>query len=601
MIWERNYNLDINSIKQLIYDSEIISFDIFDTLLLRPYSRPVDLFKHIEYIYKAENFCEERILAERNARKSYSNQEDITYDQIYEFIPDKYKGLQIDELNLEKQILTPNLQMKEVFEYAKSLNKKIIIVSDMYLPAKELSDILISKGFSGFHKIYVSGDLGKTKYRGSLYQLIIDEYGVSPDKILHLGDNNKSDYEIPLSFGMKAINCEKVLDKLFKINHRAQIFYNRQNNNLGASIILGVLSIILNNSDSVDIETNYWKYFGCLYGGPICYSFIKWVQNEIGRINIDTLLFIARDGYVLQKVFNMVNPNSKVNIVYLYAPRFLALSIIQDYLKQVFSNNIYLASSTIKAFLKMWEKEYEETCEFKSVDAGLNFIKEHKSDFQNIADKYTAKYKKYLAKLSLDNKNVGIVDTISTFFTAQKMLDKLLNRKNLALYWCVNRMYLNEAQLFYKFKTFDVAYYPSVHDWRIMEFIMTSPEAPIEDINEDGSPCYKVDLSDFEKDRIIKFQIIEEGILFFTSHVLQIFGNLEVFLSNKIVTDWINLFCDISTPFEKEQFSRMMFATDVLHSNYKQFPTKWFQVNNRKRKITNLEKVFSVRNEDRQT
>lgn len=111
--------MDINYIKELVRDSEIISFDIFDTLLLRPYAKPVDLFRHLEYIHRAEYFYEERILAEKKARKFYSNQEDITYNQIYEFLPEKFQFFKSEEIHFEKQVLTPNFRIKEIFDYAK--------------------------------------------------------------------------------------------------------------------------------------------------------------------------------------------------------------------------------------------------------------------------------------------------------------------------------------------------------------------------------------------------------------------------------------------------------------------------------------------------
>lgn len=55
-----------------IYDEikkhDIISFDIFDTLLVRPYVKPTDMFIHIEKLYKAEGFHENRIKAEKLSR-----------------------------------------------------------------------------------------------------------------------------------------------------------------------------------------------------------------------------------------------------------------------------------------------------------------------------------------------------------------------------------------------------------------------------------------------------------------------------------------------------------------------------------------------------
>ena len=166
----------LDTIKDKINKAEIVSFDIFDTLLLRPYVEPVDLFKHLEKLYAVENFSKVRIEAEKTARKKYSHNIDITLNQIYECMPENMQEMMTAEINFEKQVLTPNNELKEVFEYAKRKNKKIVIASDMYLPSSVLSDILKSKGYDGYTKLYVSGECLKAKFNGSMYDLIIKDF-----------------------------------------------------------------------------------------------------------------------------------------------------------------------------------------------------------------------------------------------------------------------------------------------------------------------------------------------------------------------------------------------------------------------------------------
>ena len=62
------YENEIKKFNNLIEKVDVISFDIFDTLLIRPYLSPVDLFEHIEKQYKFSDFKKERILAEKRAR-----------------------------------------------------------------------------------------------------------------------------------------------------------------------------------------------------------------------------------------------------------------------------------------------------------------------------------------------------------------------------------------------------------------------------------------------------------------------------------------------------------------------------------------------------
>ena len=66
-------------LKQLIDENEVISFDIFDTLLLRNVHQPSDIFriveKCVEKRYQIKDFCRNRVIAEANARKIAKNQE----------------------------------------------------------------------------------------------------------------------------------------------------------------------------------------------------------------------------------------------------------------------------------------------------------------------------------------------------------------------------------------------------------------------------------------------------------------------------------------------------------------------------------------------
>ena len=61
---------EFKQFKKSIKNVDVVSFDIFDTLLIRPYEKPTDLFKHIEYeLASYREFYKERILAEKRARK----------------------------------------------------------------------------------------------------------------------------------------------------------------------------------------------------------------------------------------------------------------------------------------------------------------------------------------------------------------------------------------------------------------------------------------------------------------------------------------------------------------------------------------------------
>lgn len=95
-----------------IADAKVVSFDVFDTLLSRPFVEPTDLFLYIETIYKRNGFARERVQAEKRARIK-SLEEDITLEEIYKEVKPKFRDLLNTELECEQKFLFSNEQGKK--------------------------------------------------------------------------------------------------------------------------------------------------------------------------------------------------------------------------------------------------------------------------------------------------------------------------------------------------------------------------------------------------------------------------------------------------------------------------------------------------------
>ena len=72
----------LDKLRNSLNKYDIISFDIFDTLLIRPYAKPSNVFQHLEEMNNAIGFSAVRKIAEDNLRK-YKNIEYANYDEIY--------------------------------------------------------------------------------------------------------------------------------------------------------------------------------------------------------------------------------------------------------------------------------------------------------------------------------------------------------------------------------------------------------------------------------------------------------------------------------------------------------------------------------------
>ena len=133
--------MKIEKIKSSIKSVKVISFDLFDTLFYRPYLNPNDLFYHLEMNQKRPSYANHRIITEKNTR-ILSSREEIKYDEIYDNIDENFRDMKDKELCLEFNSLLLNEEIKDLYDYAKSLEKKLIFISDMYLPVRFIEKLL---------------------------------------------------------------------------------------------------------------------------------------------------------------------------------------------------------------------------------------------------------------------------------------------------------------------------------------------------------------------------------------------------------------------------------------------------------------------------
>jgi predicted HAD superfamily hydrolase len=317
---------ELSIAKSKIDQHDIISFDVFDTLLTRNVLLPNSLFDLIsiaaEKIFLEENIDLKSFGGFRNLRERAANRvkratkdsEEIDYKAIYEEIRhltnlSKQATLTLRKLELqyEHKSLSPRLLGQQLFEYALKANKTIIIVSDMYLPENEIVLMLKRNNFTQYEKIYVSSSYGKLKKSGTLFTEVRLDY--PHQSILHFGDNYTADIKMPLahqidSFHLPIINDYYRNSALFNQN----IPWQATQKGLGESLMHGVISRkFYDNHHYEDSCFNGDAYMlGYQACGPIILGFARWLLQQALRDGIDDLYFLARDGKIVQEVYDKI-------------------------------------------------------------------------------------------------------------------------------------------------------------------------------------------------------------------------------------------------------------------------------------------------------
>ena len=598
----------LDDIKQKINEHNLISFDIFDTLLLRPYVTPENLWDHLGDIYNVANFRNIRWWAFLDAREKYCKEgiDEVTIDQIYEFIPEEYKFLQEKEMDLEFKVLQQNYEMKQVVDFAIASGKKVIAVSDMYLPKYFLRKLLDKNGYSEISQIYVSSEIKLLKGRGELYNYVLNEEKISASKVLHIGDNFHSDVEMAKKNGIDAVYYPKIIDKYFENNFRAKDYYEKNKISLETSIMIGLFALFLHNNNlltptELDSE-KYWYKIGVEYAAPLAFGFSQWLDKKFKEDNIEEALFVARDGYILQKVFEIVNPHFKTH--YIYAPRMLSLAGSLD-LDKKFEYSDFESISGIKALKNYFENKYENINDENSDNepdlssrrSAYKYFMEKKAVWKKYSEAEIEYYKNYLEFLHKEDtakfaNRIAMVDLMTTFYTAQVFLQKVLSHKDtIGYYYWVAPEYQHHYSKFLKFTSFSQYryYIPFV------ELLITSPELPITGI-KDFKPVYKSNNVEKEIIRAEISKYISKGAVDFVQFIYNIFSHDEININYSFINTWIDRFRYTPSKIDAEMFENLSHAWEINHSNYKPIFPNWKIKKNRN--LTTLQKIFSVKNED---
>jgi len=299
--------IDADALFESIRDFDLISFDIFDTLVKRNVEEPTDIFNIIEKTV-GSTFKGKRLAAERKARAE-SGKKEITIEDIYSFFPEEERRKLIElELNLELNAIVPNRPIITVYHKCIKAGKTVYITSDMYWPEETIKILLEKNGVTGYKKLYLSSKEQKVKSDGTLFKELLDQEKINPQQLVHIGDSQKGDYDVPMRLGIKAIK----IPRYFKnVEFRGDCENGR--------IELNYLNHFINNTIP-NIEDSYYQ-FGYSQFGKLLYGYVNWIHDEAVKRGIKKIFFFARDGYIMKQAYEACINDSEIDIIYLEVSR----------------------------------------------------------------------------------------------------------------------------------------------------------------------------------------------------------------------------------------------------------------------------------------
>lgn len=462
-----------------------VSFDIFDTLLLRTVSEPTQVFSRMfqlqpelfpEYTNE-DDWKNARIYAERMARKKAYEQKknyEVTLDKIYEeisFVYTQKQKLMSLEIECESMTCFLNDAVYETLKYIKQeLKLKVLLISDMYLSKDVITNILSGNNVdcSLFDGIYISCEYDASKKYSELYQIAMNESGIAARQLLHVGDNHYSDIGVARKLGISTYQYTLISEADYRFP-----YINLERKAYG-EICKEIYSLRLLAANENSEDTEEEKFFfdiGAMILGPIFTYATEWILDEAVKRNIKIIRPLMREGKLLSELLIKAQEerNIELSIEPLYISRFA-----------VFTAN----------FEKCMEKDVLYL--FNTYNITLRKIFE----ILNI-EEVSEKYKEYLDISTVELKQVtlsteSVYEEIKTFLTSEEII-LLIRKKNKGVSEKIVK-YLREMGLEEACMTLDIGWRGSIQNTirkllglnsgNMLNYLFFSRDLAIENVTE---------------------------------------------------------------------------------------------------------------------
>jgi len=304
---------------------QFFTFDLFDTLIARTVPAPEDLFLSVGarlrvlglWTRSDVEFQQVRIAADGIARRKL-RLEEISLDQIYQSLASKIgwsaaeaQTAQAIEIEEELACVRPIAEMRARWNGIDRRSRAI--VSDTYFSRAVIERMLeLCEIRCDPDRLFLSSVHGKRKSTGRLFSLVVGDVGVDAGKVLHVGDNARSDVSSALKKGISA--------ELYagSAPRRLEHWFRALDGERGSRIAGALRAARLAFPGGTERERTLWEV-GTMVAGPILFAYVSWILARANEEDLQHLYFLARDGQILLQLARMIDP--ALSCSYLLASR----------------------------------------------------------------------------------------------------------------------------------------------------------------------------------------------------------------------------------------------------------------------------------------
>ena len=409
---------------------KVISFDIFDTCLVRKCGNPNAVYYLLgKRLFPGDNTkamefaTQRRFYAEERARNAYGTKYP-TLLQIYQCIGLPYMQLSANALTsaeeeLERELLCGVDVLRIKIKEYRLKGYKIIFISDMYLSSNFLKEVLKRENLmNDCDSIYVSCECNCSKYDGALYNYVGNELSIKHWH--HYGDNMYSDVKMARKAGLYPHHIKH------EYNRYESLWQENKSEFSAEALLAGC-------SRSVRLSKGY-THAQTLAADVITTTylpFVAWILRKTKEAGINKILFFARDSLLFHQIAQVLEKREKTGIEmhYFYVSR---LSLYLPSLYNCELANFKDCDNECKSL--SWKQfKYEFSVEdypddFENVEQALgnidfiDFIKNKSKDSRKL-------FLRYIEQLGISKEDkVGIVD-LGWTGSGRKVFSKIFQKE----------------------------------------------------------------------------------------------------------------------------------------------------------------------------
>ena len=530
---------------QKIDSVDVVSFDLFDTLVTRKVFEYTDVFALVDERLRhqgiiVEDFAAKRLAAEKELSKGKAPRLEEIYEQVLESVDNGLAKELVDiEWNIDSSLIVPREGMKELVEYCVERGKKVFVTTDCYYSKERVVFLLNSLGFVGFEDVMVSCeygvgkcDIGKCDVMTEAVHSADEDAGYYNDKadsddqvlglygklakksgdgrIIHIGDDEYADVECLKRFNTAAVKKGLWIQEdsgieSFRIFSGRDLFYALGGLGLEDKVVSSsdrvkmglVIAKMFSNpfcfeyDETLKLSINSTENLGYICIGALIADFTHWFRDKVKSESINEILFCARDGYLLQKLYEKIDSDTSGK--YFLTSRTAAIRAGMESEEDIaYVDSMHFFGSEKDALAVRFG--LKESDEGKLID-DISDIAVRNKIIINKSQANKRNYLQYIADIGAevaDGGNIAVFDFVAKG-TTQLFIQKLFAGHLKGLY------FLQLEPEFMKDKGLDiVSFYGDAErdsstifdDYYILETIITSPDPSVDEFDDSGKPIY---------------------------------------------------------------------------------------------------------------